>query len=160
MIFAYLAALAGLGTFLTLGPAGAEWGELMSDPVHADLVAFLAAVLPVWLYFALSEAAPGAATWGKRRVGLRVVGPVGRLGLARSLARNGLKLLPWQVAHTAMFHIPGFPLSPGDPPTWSVVLLVLAWTLVGLYLLGLTRLLSGRTPYDRIAGTAVVVEGV
>lgn len=157
VVLAYLVALTGIGLLLILGPVGAGWSTLMADPLRADLVAFLVAVLPVALYFALSEASAAAATWGKRRVGL-VVATVGggQPGVGRSLLRNGLKFLPWQMAHTAMFHIPGFPAATGEPPTWSVVLLGAAWFLVALYLLGLTRLGRGRPPYDRLAGTAVV----
>ena len=70
--------------------------------------------------------------------------------------RSGLKFLPWQMAHTAMFHIPGFPMSPGEPPAWSSPLLVVAWLLVALYFLGLTPLLGRRTLYDHLAGATVV----
>ena len=157
VILAYMAVLAGVGTWLTLGPLGDRWTQLMSSPVRADLVAFLMLVLPVALYFAFGEASEAGGTPGKRRVGLRVVGPGGaRLGLARSAVRSGLKFLPWQLAHTAMFHIPGFPVSPGEPPAWSPVLLAVAWLLVALYLLGLTPIFGGRTLYDRAAGSAVV----
>lgn len=161
LILGYLAILTGIGVFLTVGPVGAEWSELMSDPVRADLVAFLLAVLPVTIYFALGEASDAGATWGKRRVGIRVTGPGGGSpGLARSLARSGLKFLPWQMAHTAMFHIPGFPLAPGEPPPWSPPVLAVAWALVAIYLLGLTRFGGRRTLYDRISGCRVVVGSV
>jgi uncharacterized RDD family membrane protein YckC len=157
LILGYLAVLAGVGTWLTLGPAGDRWTLLMSDPSRADLVAFLTLVLPVILYFALSEASDVGATAGKRRIGLRVVGPGGtRLRLPRSLVRSGLKFLPWQMAHTAMFHIPGFPMSPGEPPAWSPVILSMVWLLVALYLLGLTPIFGRRTLYDRLAGSTVV----
>jgi hypothetical protein len=74
----------------------------------------------------------------------------------RSLIRSGLKFLPWQLAHTAMMHIPGFPMSPGEPPVWSTFLLVVVWVLVAVYLVGLTRLGGYRTLYDRLTGTMVV----
>ena len=157
-VLGYLVGLTGLGLLLTFGPVGSAWAELMEDPVRADFVAFVFAVLPVVLYFALSESSRAGATWGKRRVGLVVV--VAGLGtfpaLGRALIRNGLKFLPWQMAHTAMFHIPGLPAATGEPPTWSVVVLGAAWLLVALYLLGLTRLGGYRPMYDRVAGTVVV----
>ncbi|NNK49383.1 MAG: hypothetical protein HKP01_10955 [Gemmatimonadetes bacterium] len=153
VILGYIAALAGVGAFLIVGPVGDRWTALMSDPVRADVVAFVSLVLPVALYFTLTEASNGGASWGKRKVGLRVVGSGGsKLGLPNSLVRSGLKFLPWQMAHTAMFHIPGFPIAPGEPPAWSTPLLVIAWFLVALYILGLTPLLGRRTPYDRLAG--------
>ena len=157
VIAAYLVLLVGLGSFLTFGPSAAEWQAFMSDPVRADLFAFAVLVLPVILYFALNERSEARATWGKRRAGIEVVGPSGgRIGLGRSLVRSGLKFLPWQMAHTAMLHIPGFPMSPGEPPAWSTPLLVGTWSLVALYLFGLTRFGGRRTLYDRAAGTTVV----
>lgn len=160
VVLGYLVALTGIGLLLTFGPVGPAWAELMEDPVRADFVAFVLAVLPVVLYFALSEGSAAGATWGKRRVGLLVVtaGAGAPAGLARPLARNGLKFLPWQMAHTAMFHIPGFPAETGEPPTWSVVMLGGAWLLIALYLVGLTGLGGYRPLYDRVAGTAVVRE--
>ena len=146
-----------VGSFFTFGPLGSGWRRLMSNPITADLVGFVTLILPVTLYFALYEASAAGATWGKRKAGLRVVGPDGGiLSLPRSLIRSGLKFFPWQMAHTAMFHIPGFPMNPGQPPAWSPVLLGAAWTLVALYLVGLTPVFGRRTPYDRIAGATVV----
>ena len=157
VIAAYLALLVGVGLFMTFGPSAAEWGAFMSDPVRADAFSFLVLVLPVILYFALSEGSEARATWGKRRAGIEVVGPGGgRFGLGRSLLRSSLKFLPWQMAHTAMLHIPGVPMSPGEAPVWSLPLLVVSWSLVALYLLGLTRIGGRRTLYDRAAGTTVV----
>ena len=156
VVLGYLVGLTGLGLLLTLGPVGPALGGVMEDPVRADFVAFISAVLPVVLYFAVFEGS--GATWGKRRVGLGVVvaGLGATPGLGRALIRNGLKFLPWQMAHTAMFHIPGFPSASGEPPTWSVVVLGAVWLLVALYLLGLTRLGGRRPLYDRVAGTVVV----
>ena len=157
LIFAYLAVLSVAGTFLTLGPLAAEWSEFLSSPIRMDVFAFVASVLPVVTYFALSESSAAAATWGKKRLGLRVLGPGGgRLSKGRSFARAFLKFLPWQMAHTAMFHISGFPLASGEPPGWTVVLLVAAWTLVGVYLVGLTAFAGRRTVYDRLVGSSVL----
>lgn len=158
VVLGYLVALTGVGLLLTFGPVGGAWTELMEDPLLADFVAFVLAVLPVLLYFALSEGSAAGATWGKRRVGLVVSSARGRVppGHGRALVRNGLKLLPWQMAHTAMFHIPGFPVVNGEPPTWTVVVLGAVWFLVALYLVGLTRSGGHRPLYDRVAGTVVV----
>ncbi|MGD8497155.1 MAG: RDD family protein [Gemmatimonadales bacterium] len=161
VILGYLLLLLVLGLFMTLGPLSGAWGTFMSDPIRADAAAFAMAVLPVALYFTFSEASGAGATWGKRRVGLVVValGTATGVGLGRALIRNGIKFLPWQLAHTAMFHIPGFPMDPHDAPGWTTVVLVAAWSLVAVYLMGLTRP-GGRLPlYDRLAGTAVVPAG-
>jgi len=158
LILAYLGALAIVGTFLTVGPFAAEWSRFVSSPIRMDLFAFCVAVLPVVLYFALTESSSAAASWGKRRVGLRVLDGEGeRMSRGRSLARSSLKFLPWQLSHTAMFHIPGFPADTGEPSGWTAVGLVLVWVLVGVYLLGITAIGGGRAIYDRLAGTSVVM---
>ena len=157
LILGYLVALSVVGTALTLGPLGDRWSSLFSTPLRADLCAFVLSVLPVVAYFAHAESSRSGATWGKRRMGLKVLGADGApLGIGRSLSRSALKFLPWQIAHTSMLHILGFPLSPGEPPLGSIVGLVLVWVLVASYLSGLSTLCGGRTPYDRLAGTVVV----
>jgi uncharacterized RDD family membrane protein YckC len=61
-----------------------------------DLLAFVTLVLPVILYFALSEASRSRATLGKRRLGLRVETPDGHpLSRSRSLLRSALKHGSW-----------------------------------------------------------------
>lgn len=157
LILSYLLALMLVGVIVTMGPLADRWTDLFSNPWRADALAFLLTVLPVLLYFALAESSSSAATWGKRRVGIRVVGPAGAAAsLPRALVRTAVKLLPWQMAHSAMFHIPGFPTASEDPPFGSVVLLTLVWILVAVYLVGITKLAGNRTVYDRIAGTIVL----
>lgn len=157
LIFIYLVVLALVGSWLTYGPSGPTWSRLLAHPVRADLLAFLTSVLPVTLYFSVFEASASSGTPGKRAVGLEVRDLADeRISLPRSLLRSGLKFLPWQMAHTAMFQIPGFPFTPEDPPAGSVALLLVAWLLVIGYLVGLTDLGGRRTLYDRISGTTVM----
>lgn len=91
-------------------------------------------------------------------MGLKVLDREGEhMSKGRSMARSSLKFLPWQMSHTAMFHIPGFPAAAAEQPGWSVVVLVLAWVLVALYIIGITAIGGGgRTLYDRVAGTSVI----
>jgi len=157
IILAYLAALLVVGLVLTLGPLAERWSALVSTPARKDLLAFAVTVLPVVAYFVRCEASAAAATWGKKRVGLKVVGLDGeRLPFRHALVRSIAKFVPWQMAHTALFHIPGFPTITGDPPPWTIWLLVSMWLLVALYLMGLTRFAGGRTPYDRLSHSQVI----
>ena len=157
VILGYLVALAIVGTFLALGPLADEWSALVSTPLQNDFLAFLVTVLPVAAYFALSEGSAAGATWGKRRVGLKVVALDGQpLGRGQALVRAAVKFIPWQMAHTALFNIPGFPVATGDPPGWTVWLLGGMWIIVGIYLVGLTRLGGGRTIYDRLSASRVI----
>ena len=157
LIASYVVLLAVVSAIVWLGLLGKAPGAAESQPWLYDLLSFMTLVLPVILYFGLSEASPTQATWGKRRVGLRVVASTGgRLSTGRSLLRSGLKFLPWQIAHTCLFHIPGWPVAPQAPPTWVTGGFALVFGLVGIYLAGLFIAPAHRTAYDWISGSDVV----
>ena len=82
----------------------------------------------------------------------------GQLPLARALVHAIVKFLPWQIAHTCLFHVPGWPLAPGAPPPWVIVGFGLVWLLVISYLAPLAFSKSHRTPYDRLAGSEVLMQ--
>lgn len=157
LIAGYLVVLGIVFSTLAFGPLKDVLSAATSTPWRADLLAFVTAVLPVILYFALMESSQNGATWGKRRMGLHVTHTSGApLGRGRALLRSAVKFLPWQLAHTCLFHIPGWPLDPQEPPVWVLVGLILMWVVVGLYLVTLGVGPSRRTPYDWIAGSRVV----
>ena len=86
-----------------------RWPE---NPLLADLLAFITLVLPVILYFSLQESSPKQATWGKNKTGLRVVNANGgTLTQRQAFVRSLIKMIPWQIAHTCLFHIPGWPIA-------------------------------------------------
>ena len=129
-----------------------------TDPWVFDLLAFTTLVLPVILYFALSEASRSQATWGKRRMGLVVVSTGGqRLRAGRSLMRSALKLLPWQIAHTSLFHIPGWPTAVETIPFPAALGLWISALLASGAFASIFIAADRRTLYDRLAGTRVIV---
>lgn len=137
--------------------AGLPITRLFDNPIRADLFAFLLLVLPVMLYFAISESGPRQATWGKRRMNLCVTGSDGRrLTFPRTLMRSALKFLPWQIAHTSLFQIPGWPLNVVDIPAPSVIGFAMVWLLIFVYLAFLGFHPAHQTPYDIAAGCTVV----
>ncbi len=157
LIAAYATALAAVTFAAATGPLRSILAVLLATPASRDAVAFVTIVLPVILYFALQEGSARQGTWGKRRLGLRVTAlDGGQLPLGRALLRSTAKFLPWQIAHTCLFHFPGWPLAPAAPPAWVTAGFVLVWLLVAGYLamLGLSK--SHRAPYDRLAGSAVL----
>jgi len=157
LIAGYLAILATVASILAFGPLEDRWQVLMSNPWHMEVVAFVTSILPVMLYFTLSESSESGATWGKHRMGLRVVHLSGeRLVPGRALVRSVVKLLPWQLAHTCLFHIPGWPMETQEPPAWVMGGLVLVWVVIGLYVATLALGPTRRTPYDWVAGSRVV----
>ncbi len=158
LLLGYMLGLAVVSVVVRVGVLGGF--QDLGEPWRYDLLAFLTLVLPVFLYFSLSEASSVHATWGKRRLGLCVVAREGgQLGKGRSFLRSGLKFLPWQIAHTCLFNIPGWPVAPLTPPMWVVGGLVLACALVVTFLLQLLVSPTHQTFYDWAAGSQVVVAG-
>ncbi|MCK4546182.1 MAG: RDD family protein [Candidatus Eisenbacteria sp.] len=81
LIAGYLVVLAMVSSTLASGPLRDEWQALISSSVRMELLAFVTAILPVVLYYMILESSEGGATWGKRRMGLRVVNTSGeRIG--------------------------------------------------------------------------------
>ena len=129
-----------------------------ANPLFSDLITFVTLVLPVILYFTLQEGSPRQATWGKRKMGLRVVTATGAsLSRGQAFVRSLVKFLPWQLAHTSIYHIPGWPSAMAQPTPWVTAGLVLVWVLVGANLAALLLTKTHRTLYDWLAGAFVVV---
>jgi uncharacterized RDD family membrane protein YckC len=125
----YLLVLAGVGSYLAFGPLAPQAAALFASPVVSDLIILAITVLPVTLYFARQEAARGG-TWGKRRLGLRVVRADGaRPSFGRALLRAGVKFTPWQIAHLGVARLirlaepPPGPLRPAScrSSSWPVM---------------------------------------
>ena len=130
---------------------------LKLNPILSDTVAFATIVLPVILYFAIQESSPRQTTWGKRRMGLWVITKDGkRLRFFRSLIRSIVKFLPWQIAHTCIFHIPGWPFDVQGFPTWVMAGFIIVYTLIIIYLITITFTPNHQSVYDFIAGSFVV----
>ncbi|MEE9130462.1 MAG: RDD family protein [Phycisphaerales bacterium] len=158
LIAGYLVVLAIFGSILVFGPMKDVWQGLMSSPVRMDLIAFITLILPVILYFTLMESSESGATFGKRRLGLRVVHKSGeRLSRWRALVRSVVKFLPWQLEHTCLFHIPGWPMETQEPPVWVIVGLVLGWVAILMYVVTLAVGPTRRTLYDWVSGSQVVM---
>jgi uncharacterized RDD family membrane protein YckC len=159
LILVYVVALAGVnyGIILSAGALDSV-APFFASPVVKDAIAFLTLVLPVGLYFALQESSRRQSTWGKRKAGIRVVNANGG-GLTRkqALLRTAVKLLPWQIAHTSIYHVEGWPLAPEQPMPLVMGGFVLAYASVAIYLLSALLSRVHRTPYDWVSGAYVIV---
>jgi len=134
-----------------------EVGEV--DPLRGQLIGFVSLTLPVWLGASLLESRGRAGTPGKRLLGLRVVGPDGGApGLARALARNAVKLLPWEVAHAGVHQAMALPDEVKALPPGITALLVAPQVAVVAFA-AMAALGARRPPHDRVAGTRVVDAG-
>ncbi len=156
----YIIALFGItmGVITALALSGRPL-QLLQNPLIGDLIAFLTLVLPVILYFTLQESSSRRATWGKRRAGLQVVdSSQERLTRWRALVRSVLKFLPWQIAHTCLFHWEGWPFAPTKPTLMVLIGFGLVYLLVGVNIVSALISKKHRTPYDWAAGSYVVAE--
>lgn len=158
IIAAYLAVLVIISVGLGFGPLQSVFRALFANPNRSEFSAFLLLVLPVILYFALLECSSWQATWGKRKMGLRVIDTHGaRLSFPRSLVRSLLKFVPWELTHACLWRIPGWPLAPTTPSPVITAGLVLVWVLVAAYLVSMLVSKKHQSLYDWIAGTSVIV---
>ena len=156
VIFGYILLVTLVIWWLALRMLAELANRVFSNPYWFDAFAFLVLVLPVILYFSVTEASRWQASLGKRKLGLQVDSLDGqRISWIRSFVRSGLKFLPWQIAHTCIFHIPGWPAHVQNIPPGVEFGLVIVWLLVSASVIFLAFDPSHRTLYDRIAGTVV-----
>ena len=121
-----------------------------------NLISALILVAPVTLGLAGLESGRREASLGKRALHLRVVrfGTGAPVSWWRALARNALKVaVPWIIGHAAVYGIVSAGAGTVPAPVW--LLTAVAYALPIAYIVTLF-VGSGRTPYDRIAGTMVV----
>lgn len=158
LICAYIIVLA-LASFLLLsGPLQSYAGQLFATPFSRDLIAFSTLILPVLCYFIACERSATQATWGKHRFGLQVVDSVGRrISIRRAIIRNSAKFAPWQLAHTCLFHIPGWPLTPQTPPVTVLFGFGIVWLLLGASITSILISSRRQALYDYLASTLVVM---
>ncbi|MBT1634725.1 RDD family protein [Clavibacter michiganensis] len=126
-------------------------------PVAENAVATLVLVVPITIALAVLESGPRQATPGKRA--RRLIVQDARTGEAlpfrRALIRNALKVaLPWIVAHAAVYALVDASRSAGAVPMGVQAATAVSYLLPTVWLVTLL-IGSGRTPYDRIAGTIV-----
>jgi uncharacterized RDD family membrane protein YckC len=161
IILAYILVLAGVNYGIILsGGMLEEISPFFASPVIKDAIAFLTLILPVILYFTLQESSPKQATWGKWKVGIRVVNANGGiLTKTQAFTRSLIKFLPWQIAHTCIYHIERLPFAPVDPSPMVLAGFALVYLLVGIYIAFALISKKHRTPYDWAAGSYVTEVG-
>jgi len=158
IIFTYILVLAFVNYGLILSRGVLEdISPFFTSPWVGDGFAFLTLILPVILYFTFFESSSHQASWGKQRNGLHVINANGEaLTRRRAFLRNLLKFLPWQIAHTSIYHIEGLPFSPVESSPVVSVGFVLVYVLVGIYIASALISKKHRTPYDWAAGSYVI----
>jgi len=125
--------------------------SLFESPVAMNVLAFCVLVLPVIIYFSIQESSSYQATWGKRKVKIKVVNTHGvRISLFQAIIRSAIKFLPWQIAHTSVIY-----LWFGYQSQILLLIALFAQGLVVIYFICIWLEKKHRAIYDLIAGTFV-----
>ncbi|WNQ11389.1 RDD family protein [Paenibacillus aurantius] len=121
--------------------------------VWSQLSGFLLVTLPIGLYYVISDSRLVGQSFGKKKLGLRVVSSGRPVSVPRSVLRTFLKFLPWELAHGWIYRLAA---SNGQDMTFSDIFL-------GACVYGLVLLYAGtalsptkRTLYDILSRTSVV----
>lgn len=139
------------------------WGQVSSfllvlfeNPMEADLFFFAVLLLPVLLYFAISESSMKRGSWGKQKANIQVTNQSGgRITTGQAIGRNALKLLPWQITHTCIFHIDGWPFNVENLSLAVNIGLISVWVLVAIFLVTMLISKKNQTLYDLVSGSYV-----
>jgi len=151
-IAAYLVVLVAAGWAARRFAPGAV-AVLFGNPLSGELTGFALITLPVTLYFALMESSPRQATWGKRRLGLRVQRlDRQRLSRGRALDRAALKFAPWELAHACIWQVT---FAGPRPSALIAVGFSLVWLLVGANLVSLSVNRQHQRVYDWLSDSVV-----
>ena len=147
VIVAYLVAVfAVAATFYMTAfgeiPAFSQW--------QSQLIATCASIIPVVIIFSILDYRAPLGTFGKRKAGLKV--RYKTRAYWRSFVRNGVKFLPWQLAHMGVI---GGMYSNFASPLAMAALYVSLGLLALLFGMVLFRK-DGRHLGDMAAGTQVV----
>ncbi|MHB1171809.1 MAG: RDD family protein [Lacisediminihabitans sp.] len=155
-ILGWILITAAVGVPLTLSGVIGVIGANSGDLLELNIVGLVVMILPVTLVFAWMESRPSGQTLGKRirRIHVDTMRAGNPLTYRRSLVRNAGKFaVPWTIGHAAVICI--FEASAaGHVPVWVIVLTAVAYVIPIMYVASLF-IGSGRTPYDRVAGTRV-----
>lgn len=124
----------------------------------AQLAGFLLVTVPVSLYFAIGDSKRFEGTFGKQKMGIRVVEASGNpVGLLRSFWRVALKFLPWELSHFLVYRL--IYLDDGAVPLQLMIIGGLVYALMFAYILSAFFSKEKRSVYDVLSGTRVIRKG-
>ena len=118
--------------------------------VQEQLIAAFTAVVPIFLIFSVLDYKRPYGTIGKRKTGLKVT--YEKRSFYRSLLRNVVKFLPWQLAHIGVINGINTEFS-----SWESQVFTFAGILLMLLMLGMGLFRKDKRHLgDFIAGTQVI----
>lgn len=146
-----LTVLLGVGINLALPNVSQAF---FANRYNGQVISSLLVTLSIALYFPRQESSSQQATWGKRKIGVRVIRTDGSpLTFARALGRTLLKFVPWELSHTLIWQL-RFAQSEVEPLILAGFVLV--WLLVGANVVSCWLSGKHQTIYDKMSDTYVV----
>ena len=128
--------------------------ELELTPISGQLLGFLTLILPVFLYFFLTEKSNRRATIGKRTMKICIYTKNQNLD-PNILLRNIIKFLPWEIAHTGVHWVVFYSRTQQDVPIWIWFVLIIPQIIIILYLVSIIISNGESALYDRLSNTKV-----
>lgn len=151
LILGYLILLVILNVFLF--PSMQNWfkGSLFV----AQFAGFLMVTFPVSIYFIICDSVLGHQSFGKRKVGIKVVNESGGSPtLFRSIFRVMLKFLPWELSHFLVYRL--VMIGENEVPISYSVIGGIIYSLMFAYILTAILTKKKQSLYDLISKTQVV----
>lgn len=151
LIFAYLVVLAIFNILIFPSVQSLFNGSL----VLAQFTGFLMVTLPVSLYFIISDSVIGRQTFGKRRMGIKVVNERNEtLPILHAILRTILKFLPWELSHYLVYRL--VYLGDGEVPLNYYIVGGIIYALMFAYILTALFTKRKRSLYDIVVRTQVI----
>jgi uncharacterized RDD family membrane protein YckC len=151
-IVAYVLVLFGLTTLIYRFVLGAT---PVFDIFTAHLIGFVTLILPVLVYFIVSELGVSSNTLGKRIVGLKVASMDNKkLTIKQVIMRNIIKFLPWEYAHILVYILILVPKAADSQ--LLIIGLIIANIIPLVYLALIVFRKDHRGPHELVSRTIVV----
>jgi uncharacterized RDD family membrane protein YckC len=153
LIFAYLSLLVVVNIFIF--PSLQSWFN--SSLYIAQFAGFLMVTLPISLYFIICDSVIGKQSYGKRKVGIKVVTNQGDSpSVILSIVRVGLKFLPWELSHFLVYRLASIG-DTGVPLVYTSIGAII-YILMFAYILTAIFTSKKQSIYDLITKTQVIYE--
>lgn len=128
---------------------------ITESPITGQFIGFATLTFPAILYFVTTETSNRQASFGKRLFKLKVQTLNGQKApINKCFARALILLLPWEVAHTAIWHSAPRPFI-DTPSNASLIVMIAAQLIVVMYLF-VAIATPKRSVAERIVGLEVV----
>jgi uncharacterized RDD family membrane protein YckC len=151
LIFVYLVVLAIFNILIFPSVQSLFNGSL----VLAQFTGFLMVTLPISLYFIISDSVIGRQSFGKRRMGIKVVNERNEtLPILHAIFRTILKFLPWELSHYLVYRL--VYLGDGEVPLNYYIVGGIIYALMFAYILTALFTKRKRSLYDIVVKTQVI----